>query len=376
MKICFVIHGLSMGGAEKFLINIANYFSKIGIQNNILLLSDNSELSYEIKDEIKIYKLIRNSRYDLGIFKKIKSHIKEHSYTTIFCINTYAFFFVRMAIFLDTKTPIIISPHTTKPFSFYKYVQNLFYCRLIRKQDKIIYLCKNQQEYLKKIYHYTTDNDDIIYNGINENYFSSGIYSKSERIIRKNSIGIDETEKIIVQVARISKEKKHINSLKALSIIHNRYKIKPHLIIVGSGDKQIIEMLYKKVETLNLKQYVHFVGNQEDVRPFYYISDLFTLTSESETFPISVLEALSFGLPCVLTNVGGVEEIIVSEKFGRIAKEGNPNSIAKEWNNALKSDFDSEHIRNYLISNFSAEKMFEKYRRIIDEIDFAKNRTK
>jgi glycosyltransferase involved in cell wall biosynthesis len=208
-----------------------------------------------------------------------------------------------------------------------------------------------------------------VYNGINENYFSPCNYSKVDRVNKKKLLGINEKEKIIVQVARISEEKKHINSLKALSIIHNKYKIKPHLIIVGSGEKQIIEMLYKVVETFNLKRYVHFVGNQEDVRPFYYIADLFTLTSKSETFPISVLEAMSFGLPCVLTNVGGVKEIIVSEKFGRIAKEGNPNSIAKEWNNTLKSNFDAELIRNYLISNFSAGNMFEKYRRIIYEVD-------
>ena len=376
MKICFVIHGLSMGGAEKFLINIANYFDKIGIQNNILLLSNDSDLINEISNRIKVFKFIRNSRYDMNIFKKIKYHIDEQNYTTIFCINTYAFFFVRISMFLNNKMSIILSPHTTKPFSTYKYIQNWIYCRLIRKQDKIIYLCKNQQQYFKKIYRYNTKNDNVVYNGINENYFSPYFYSEMDRINRRKCLGINETEKIILQVARISEEKKHINSLKALSIIHNIYKIKPHLIIVGTGDKEIIKLLDNEVEKLNLKNYVHFVGNQEDVRPYYFISDLFTLTSESETFPISVLEALSFGLPCVLTNVGGVEEIIISERYGRIAKEGNPNSIANEWNYTLRSNFDAELIRKYLISNFSAEKMFEKYRKIIFEIDFVNKKYK
>jgi glycosyltransferase involved in cell wall biosynthesis len=361
-----------MGGAEKFLIDIANYFNKIGIRNDILLLSDNSELSNKISDKINIFKLIRKSRYDLGIFNKIRCHIHEHRYTTIFCINTYAFFFVRMAIFLDKKTSIILSPHTTKPFSFYKYIQNWLYCRFIRKQDRIIYLCKNQQQYLKKIYQYKTENDDVIYNGINEDYFSPSIYSENDRIIKKNFLGINETEKIIVQVARISAEKKHINSLKALSVIHNKYKTKPHLIFVGTGDKRIIEILYSEVEKLDLKKYVHFVGNQEDVRPFYFLANLFTLTSESETFPISVLEAMAFGLPCVLTNVGGVKEIIISEKYGMIANEGDPFSIAKEWNNALRGNFNTEIIRKYLIENFSAKKMLERYKSNVYEAEFEK----
>ena len=255
---------------------------------------------------------------------------------------------------------------------FYKYIQNWLYCRFIRKQDRIIYLCKNQQQYLKKIYQYKTENYDVIYNGINEDYFSPSIYSENDRIIKKNFLGINEREKIIVQVARISAEKKHINSLKALSVMHNKYKTKPHLIFVGTGDKRIIEILYSEVEKLDLNKYVHFVGNQEDVRPFYFIANLFTLTSESETFPISVLEAMAFGLPCVLTNVGGAKEIIISEKFGMIANEGDPFSIAKEWNNALRGNFNTEMIRKYLIENFSAKKMLERYKSNVYEAEFEK----
>jgi glycosyltransferase involved in cell wall biosynthesis len=69
-----------------------------------------------------------------------------------------------------------------------------------------------------------------------------------------------------------------------------------------------------------------------------------------------------------MTNVGGVREIITDDLYGRIAEEGNPDSIAREWNSVLNSDHDKLSIRNYLIQNFNAEIMLEKYKNVIYEI--------
>ena len=371
MKICFVIHGLSMGGAEKFLIQLANYFNSLGIKNDVLLLSKNSELSKELNKEIKIFKFIRNSRYDLTIFKKIETHIKENCYDKIFCINTYAFFFVRMAMFNNYNIPVILSPHTTKAFSIYKYLQTFIYCRFIRENDKIIYLCKNQQQYLKKKYRYKNLNNEIIYNGINIEYFNPDICHKKEIEIKRKELGIRESEKIIVQVARISKEKRQIDSIKALSILHREYNLKAHLILVGSGEDPLIKLLIQQIDQLELNEYVHLAGSQQDVRKYYHISDMFTLTSNSETFPISALEALSFGLPCVLTNVGGVKEIIVDDRYGQIANVEDPGSIAVQWNRVLKTTYDKKIIRDHIINKFNDKVMLNEYKSIIEEKQFS-----
>jgi glycosyltransferase involved in cell wall biosynthesis len=356
-----------MGGAEKFLIQLANYFTGAGIKNDIILLSNDNQLSNQLSEKIKIFEITRHNRYDSNIFKKLENHIMKGNYDKIFCINTYSYFFIRMALSRDNNIPLILSPHTTKPFSLYKYIQNFIYCRFLRINDKIIYLCKNQQDYLKKIYLYRNQNNEIIYNGVNIEYFNPDLYHIKDFIKKRCQLGINNTEKVIVQVARISNEKRQVDSINALFILHKKHNIKAHLILVGSGDKSIINCLNQQIEKLELKQYVHLVGNHLDVRSFYMISDMFTLTSSSETFPISALEALAFGLPCVLTNVGGVKEIITDEKFGRIAKAGKPNSIANEWSYVLKFSYDKKLIRDHITKNFNAQNMLEKYKRLINK---------
>ena len=365
MKICFVIHGLSMGGAEKFLIDLVNNFEESGYQSDIILLSNDDELSNEVNKGINIYKIIRHNRYDITVVNRLNKLIIKNNYTTIFCINSYAFFFTRMAFVFRDNMNIILSPHTTKPFSFYKYLQNFIYYRFIRDVDKIIYLCENQRKYLKSLYKLKHKKEYVVYNGVNTKYFDSSHFDKSIRLNKRKELGIGYNEKIILQVARISPEKNQLEAIKSLGILHKEYKLKAHLIIVGGGNQDLIDELYGEIQKQKIKEYVHIVGNQKDVRPFYFMSDMFTLTSKSETFPISALEAMSFGLPCVLTNVGGVEEIIRNKENGRIGKTGNPRSIATEWNSVLIENHDKDKIRNYLKYNFSSERMFYRYKEII-----------
>lgn len=372
-RISFVIHGLSMGGAEKFLIHLSNTLVKDGFQIDIILLSLNDNLKTEVDKRIGIYYILRKNRYDISVFQRLKKLIKKKNYDIIFSINIYAFFFSKMALLFDKSHSHILSPHTTKPFSTYKYILNFLYCRMIRPYDKIIYLCENQQQYLENVYIYEHDNKEIIYNGVDLKFFDPKIFDKESKRKLKNELGIYQNNKVIVQVARISPEKKHLHSIAALEILHKKYGTKAHLVIVGGGERRLIDKINKYVNKVNLQNFVHLTGNQKDVRPYYNIADLFTLTSESETFPISVLEALSFGIPCVITNIGGVKEIIINGEYGKITKVGNPEEIARDWDGALQETYDQIRIRQYVKDKFNSDKMVNKYKEALTTSDILEN---
>jgi glycosyltransferase involved in cell wall biosynthesis len=88
---------------------------------------------------------------------------------------------------------------------------------------------------------------------------------------------------------------------------------------------------------------------------------MFTLTSSSETFSLAALEAMSFGLPCSLTDVGGASEMILEGKTGVLSKPLDINSIARSWSDILNGNFDKQVIRKNIEYRFDIEKMFKKY---------------
>jgi len=73
---------------------------------------------------------------------------------------------------------------------------------------------------------------------------------------------------------------------------------------------------------------VLFAGFQDNVQPYLYAADVFVLTSDSEGLPLSVLEAMATGLPCVVTDVGGNSEAIEHNINGFLVPPGSPVAVA------------------------------------------------
>jgi glycosyltransferase involved in cell wall biosynthesis len=160
----------------------------------------------------------------------------------------------------------------------------------------------------------------------------------------------------------------------ALSILNSQKNgINTHLVIVGSGNSAYLSSLKKLVQNEDLSDFVHFVGNQSDVRPYLTMADLFTLTSESETFSIAALEAMSMGLPVVLTDIGGAREMVVSGKNGVLVKPHKPKELAEAWKEVFNSNFQSQNIRNQIIGKFSIHNMVDHYEDLLFSKDISLN---
>ena len=63
---------------------------------------------------------------------------------------------------------------------------------------------------------------------------------------------------------------------------------------------------------------IRFIGWIDDVNEIFSMIDLFVLPSLSESLPVSIIEAMSFGIPVVATDVGGVPEIVADGETGYI----------------------------------------------------------
>lgn len=368
IPIGFVIHGLNMGGAEKFLIQLTNYLQNSGYKTVLILLSNNKTLLHEVVPGVKIHIIERKYKYDLGISLKLKKIILFEGIKHVLCINSYAFFLSKIAFLFDKSVKFFLSTHSTLPSSFKNYLQNSIYYRLVQRDDTIIYLCQNQKRYLKNTYNLKNRHDFIINNGIDTDHFTPNDFSFSDKQFYKSLLNIENNEKIILQVARLSPEKGHIDAIESLSILHHKFREKAHLFIVGDGDPNYKLTLFSLAKKRGLQKYVHFEGNIFDVRKYYVIADLFTLTSTStETFSLSALEAMSFGLPCSLTDIGGASEMHVQNLTGILTRPNDLTSIADSWNILLNTKIDKFKIRKHVIDHFDITNMLFNYKNILEE---------
>lgn len=177
----------------------------------------------------------------------------------------------------------------------------------------------------------------------------------------RRSLGILPGTKVILSIGRLSREKGQSDLVKAFSFVYrNHSDAKLLLILVGTGPEY--QSLKNMAENLNLADSVLFPGHQADVSPFYTIADVVVLPSHTEGSPNVLLEAMAAGLPIVSTAVGGVPEIVTSEKEALLVEKNDPISLAR----AIERLVGDEALRKRIssaarttVSAYSPEEYFE-----------------
>jgi glycosyltransferase involved in cell wall biosynthesis len=102
-----------------------------------------------------------------------------------------------------------------------------------------------------------------------------------------------------------------------------------HLLVLGDGpERAALEALAK---SLNISQHVTFAGNQADVKPYLNAADLFVLPSASEGISNALLEAMSAGLACLATPVGGNTAVLDDGRCGMLLPVGD----VRAWSETL-----------------------------------------
>lgn len=100
------------------------------------------------------------------------------------------------------------------------------------------------------------------------------------------------------------------------------------LWIVGDGPER--GRLEALVSELGVADRVRFWGERHDVARFFAAADVFTMSSISEGLPMSLLQAMSAGLPALVTDVGGMAEVVRLAEGGLTAPVGDSAALAKQ----------------------------------------------
>jgi len=357
--IIYIAPAFPVGGAEKFLILLANALTKDVRSQIVVSLSDDNKAQDEFNKVIRFVPLPRTGKFDFAPLRSLRRLIRNEKPDIIFCLNFFCFFLTKLIISgLKQKPYVIISYHSTIPKNKKENYLNKLYITLLTNKDLIITVSENQAKYTAIKYHIPARLFKTIHNGIDINKWRLP-GDHCDKIKLRNLYGIPENASVIIMTAAFRQEKNHIGAIQSLQVMHSTYNQKAYLLFVGEG--MLLEQCRMLAEKMNMSQFIKFAGPQSDVRPFYWASNLFTLCSTSvETFSIAALEAMACGLPVVLTNIGGASEMI-SEGLNGFLCEPDVADIAQKWSKALQFNFSAEAIHDYINKNFSAEKMIGEY---------------
>ena len=139
----------------------------------------------------------------------------------------------------------------------------------------------------------------------------------------------------MVSIGRLDKNKNHQFLIDVVLELKNR-KIPVHLTIVGEGDERI--SLQEKIVQLNLSDQLSLVGLQEKVEMYLWNADLYVHSAITEGFGLTLIEAMSCGLPVVCTDGKGNRDLIQEGENGFMVGERDPKLLADKIELLLKND--------------------------------------
>jgi glycosyltransferase involved in cell wall biosynthesis len=191
-------------------------------------------------------------------------------------------------------------------------------------------------------------------NGVDTNYFRN-TYSKEEQLEIRDKYNILKGDFVITFVGRIVKDK-GVNEL--VESFVNLVKKYPNLklLLVGDYEEDLNPISKKNKYFIDALDSIITVGFQNDIRRFLSITNLFTLPSYREGLPNSLIEAGSFGIPLLATDINGCNEIIENNKTGVLVENKN----AKSLESGIEKLFLNKELYDYIKNNIRI-KMIKKY---------------
>jgi len=181
----------------------------------------------------------------------------------------------------------------------------------------------------------------------------------------------------LVYVGRLEPVKNHALLLRAF---HTALLSMPNLRLWMVGDGSERKMLESMVSELGIASQVTFWGQQLDVAPYFSAADAFIMSSKSEGLPMSLLQAYSLGVPAIVTDVGGMAEVVRSAQAGLTVSATDPAEMAAAilrlaTNNTERTQF-SASAETAFHTRFTLETMVNAYMDLYRDTPRARRKAK
>jgi glycosyltransferase involved in cell wall biosynthesis len=356
MKILFIITGLGLGGAERQLVDLADFMSNLNHEVTIFYMTGRSVVVPK-NTQVKLIE-INADKTLFGIIKILSSLRKIIKIYRPDVVHSHMFHanIVSRLVRLSIRIPkLICTAHSSNEGG---QLRMLAY----RLTDYLADINTNVSESAVSEF----ENKGAVmkgrmipvFNGIDTNKFRPNKISRE--IIRENK-NISEEDKVILAAGRLEEPKDYPNLLNAFC---NVSKVNNSCFLWIIGDGSMRSILIKEAYKLGISNRVCFLGAQTNVEDWFNAADIFVLSSAWEGFGLVVAEAMACEKLCVATDSGGVREVM--GEFGFLIPPKNSEALAQGILSALALDEKSRgylemNSRKRIVEHFSIENISQKW---------------
>lgn len=362
MKILYLITGADIGGAQKHLLFLAEWFALQKADVHVVVGED-GPLKTELLDRniaVTVIPIPRNIvlAQDMKALWRVYHFIKQGKFDIVHSHSSKAGIIARLAGFFNRVHKNIFTAHgfvftdPTLPI-----IKKLVYILLEKicswLSSDIITVSRFDFQHGNS-YGISMKKMTAIHNGIpQQDILSNRQWQKKQQILRTSD------KKIIGFVGRFAPEK----NLDMLLRVAARFKEHHNVEFWVIGDGPLYAHYQKQIQIQNLP--IHLKGSQENVLQWMDKMHVMVITSHKEGLPFVLLEACSRGLPVISTDVGGVKEVIGEKRV--TVPINDDQAMYRHLSSLITNDAEREELGKYfmeLAENFTVEKMCQETKKV------------
>lgn len=338
-----------IGGKQLVVHNLSKKLNSILKNNSVVVNNFSGQINHKLPYKVNFNPLSVWPIKGIGYYVYLAYNILNSRYNLIHAHRTYPAGYNAVKLGKLFRIPVVITPHgddilTVKSINYGINLNS-------RIKKKSIYALNNASAVV------------AINNGIKNKIIEYGVNPKNVHCI---PIGIDsrsfnkfKPSKNIIAVGRNHPIKDYITLLEAISIIVKK-DVNVNCTIIGKDSHHLMD----KVISLGISKNVKLMdeispsidnGIPRELLKVFSECGIYVSSSLSESFSLTILEAMSVGLPIVATNTIGAKELVINGKNGFIIPKNNPDIMANQILKLLRDKNLQKEFGKY--SLFEAKKV-------------------
>ena len=364
-KVLHVTFNMGIGGTEQVIRQLVLGSRGQEVEHEIVCIDGQvGAIGEQMREEgIPVHRVSRAPGFDRKLIKNLRGLIRARNVSIVHCHQYTPFLYGRLAA-VGTGAKVVFTEHGRFHPDRYRYKAALINPLLAILTSDVVAISSATRDALAKYEFMPKSKIKVIYNGIQP------LKADPARINElRSELGIPADSFVYGTVSRLDPVKNQVMMLESFARCLKDYP-DSYLLVVGDGP--VRQRLEELAESLGVSEKAIFTGFITEPAQHLALMDAFLLPSHTEGTSMTLLEAMSLGIPAVVTAVGGNVEVVEHEVSGLITPDSDIAAFAKEMARLQQQTDLREHIsvaaRARFQSRFSAEAMAKSYLRIYHQM--------